>query len=268
MIDAQLSSSWEDVTRSGCSKESKACCGFRERNLDQFDPDDPRPTGVIMLRMIQYGRTIICLGAKMAVSRFPSHHVAVLFLSIGYAVIPVGISGQVTPAQRAELVLRLLPAQARSDATVLLRDAEGEERYREGTGRFLCVSDASVTGRLSMVCHHHVLEERLRFERELRRETGLRGDAFRERLCNEVSGRELEIPAGAMEITASLARDDDGVYADEMTVYHLLWLPTHTAETIGVVDEDPGKGQPWLHQAGTCGAHVMWSEQVRADGRG
>ena len=204
----------------------------------------------------------------MVGSRFAGRHVAFLFLSIGNVVIANDTSGQVTPAQRAELVLRLLPAEARSDATVLLRGAEGEERYRDGTGRFLCVSDTSSMGRVSMICHHHVLEERLRFERELRRETGLRGDAFRTRLCSEVSSRGLEIPAGAMEITASLAQSDEGEYADEMTVYHLLWLPRHTTETIGVVDVDPGEGKPFLHQSGTCGAHVMWSEQIPVSNEG
>lgn len=198
----------------------------------------------------------------MVSSQFAGRHVLFLFLSTGSAVISSDMSGQVTPVQRAELVLRLLPAEARSDATVLLRDAEGDERYREGTGSFLCVSDTSSTGRVSMICHHHVLERRLHFERELRRETGLRGDAFRERLCSEVSSRGLEIPTGAMEITASLSRNDEGEYADEMTVYHLLWLPGHTTETAGVVDKDPGKGKPFLHQSGTCGAHVMWSELI------
>ena len=119
-----------------------------------------------------------------------------------------------------------------------------------------------------MVCHHHVLGERLRFERELRRDTGLRGDAFRERLCTEVASRGLEIPAGAMEITASLAQSEEGMSADEMTVYHLLWTPGQTTETIGVVDTDPGEGEPWLHHAGTCGAHVMWSQQIPLSNEG
>lgn len=204
----------------------------------------------------------------MVGSRSAGRHVALLFLSISSVGIANAASGQVTPVQRAELVLRLLPAEARSEATILFRDAEGEERYRDGTGRFLCVSDTSGAERISMVCHHHVLEERLRFERELRRETGLRGAAFRERLCGEVAGRGLEIPAGAMEITASLAQSAEGKYADEMTVYHLLWTPGQTAETIGVVDTDPGEGEPWLHQAGTCGAHVMWSEQIPLSNEG
>jgi hypothetical protein len=65
-----------------------------------------------------------------------------------------------------------------------------------------------------------------------------------------------------MEITASLTQSAEGKYANEMTVYRLLWTPGQTTETIGVVDTDHGEGNPWLHQGGTCGAHVMWSEQI------
>ena len=195
-------------------------------------------------------------------TRLTGLRVAILWVAFCGAVVADDAVGQMSPAGRAELVLRLLPAQARPDATVLLRDGEHEERYREGTGRFLCVSDASSPTRLSMVCHHHVLEQRLRFERELRAGTGLRGGAYRERLCSEVSSRGWEVPDGAMEITASLGKNEDGRYAHEMTVYHLLWLPNQTEETVGVIDKDPGDDRPWLHQAGTCGAHVMWSDVI------
>ncbi len=204
----------------------------------------------------------------MGYSRFARLQGSILWVALGGLVVAEDANGQMSPAERAELVLRLLPAQARPHATVLLRDGEHEERYREGTGRFLCVSDASSPARLSMVCHHHVLEQRLRFERELRRETGLRGSAYRERLCREVASRGMEVPDGAMEITASLGRNEDGTYAREMTVYHLLWLPHQTEETTGVIDEDPGDSMPWLHQAGTCGAHVMWSEAVPVSDEG
>jgi hypothetical protein len=170
-----------------------------------------------------------------------------------------------SPEDRANLVLLLLPEAARSDASILLRDGEEELVYREGTGTFLCASDVSSPARISMVCHHRVLDERLKLERELSRESGLQGSAFRERLCREVASRGLEVPNGAMEITASLPQNDDGSYPAEMTVYHLLWLPDQNAATLGVTDEDPGEGRPWLHQAGSCGAHVMWSEEVLSD---
>jgi len=171
-------------------------------------------------------------------------------------------AAQLTPEKRAELVLSLLPTPARADATVVLRDGANEVLYREGGGRFLCISDASSATRLSMVCHHHELEERLRLGRDLSRETELGGAAFRERLCDEAAARDVVVPNGTMEISASLARDSEGSYATEMTSYHLLYLPDGTEETVGVTEEDPGDGGPWLHNAGTCDAHVMWAVVV------
>ncbi len=185
-----------------------------------------------------------------------------LCVSLAAAVLPGSVSAQESDAWRAELALTLLPDSARPHATVLLRSREHDDRYRDGTGPFICVSDASSPQRLSMVCHHQVLEEALRFARDLRQETELRGNAFRKLLCEEVASRGLEVPDGAMEITASLTRNEDGTRPSEMTVYHLLWLPQQTTETLGVVDEDPGDGQPWLHHAGMCGAHVMWSDVI------
>jgi hypothetical protein len=178
-----------------------------------------------------------------------------------------GATAQRSPRERADLVLQLIPPAARPDATILFRDADGDEVrgrvvYREGNGPFICVSDASNSRTLSMVCHHRVLEERLQLERALSRETGLRGEAFTTRLCEEVASRHLDVPNGAMEITASLMRQPDGLLAREMTIYHLLWLPFATDASAGVPAEDPGEGHPWLHQAGTCGAHVMWSDVI------
>ena len=171
-------------------------------------------------------------------------------------------AAQLTEEERAALVLELLPQSARAGATIVLREGDDEKVVREGDGAFLCVSDASRADRLSMVCHHHVLEARLRFERELRKATGLTGAALRERICEDAGEAERSIPDGSMEITASLSPDEDGDYPDEMTVYRLLWMPGSTPDVSGIDTEDPGEGRPYLHQAGTCGAHVMWSEVV------
>ncbi len=64
-----------------------------------------------------------------------------------------------------------------------------------------------------------------------------------------------------MEITASVQYEADGSLAPEMTVYSLLYVPGATKESIGVPDQDPGQGMPYLHNPGGCGAHVMWSEK-------
>lgn len=181
-------------------------------------------------------------------------------------VLATPLAAQLDEREQAALVLRLIPAAARPGATVILRSAAGDRVVRRGEGPFLCVSDSSPARRISLICHHRILEERLRFERELRQVTWLQGAAFTTRLCREVEARGMEVPDGAMEITASVAVLADGSIDPAATVYRLLWLPFATTASIGVPSEDPGQGRPWVHQAGSCGAHVMWSERLETAG--
>ncbi len=52
-----------------------------------------------------------------------------------------------------ELALSLLPREARSGASVVIRNGEGETMVRSGSGSFLCVIDANNAARLSLNCH-------------------------------------------------------------------------------------------------------------------
>ncbi len=90
---------------------------------------------------------------------------------------------------------------------------------------------------------------------------GLRGAAFREELCTRVEAEAADPPTGLLEISASVAIPSEGQLADSMTVYHLLYTPNETSASLGLRDDDPGAGAPWLHNAGSCNAHVMWSER-------
>ncbi len=172
------------------------------------------------------------------------------------------VAAQVSVDRRVDLALSLIPATARGDATVLLRSVEGDETFREGTGPFVCLSDVSRAGRISLNCHHRTLDGQLRVETELSA-AGIRGAEFRRQLCQELESRSIVVPNGAMEITASVQYEADGSLAPEMTVYSLLYVPGATKESIGVTDQNPGQGMPYLHHPGGCGAHVMWSETRR-----
>ena len=172
------------------------------------------------------------------------------------------LAAQVSVDRRVDLALSLIPASARGDATVLLRSAEGDETFREGTGPFVCLSDVSRAGRMSLNCHHRTLDPQLRIEGELGA-AGVRGVEFQRRLCEELDSLSIVVPNGAMELSASVRYETDGSLSPEMTVYSLLYVPGATKESIGVTDQNPGQGMPYLHNPGGCGAHVMWSETRR-----
>ena len=177
----------------------------------------------------------------------------------GFLYLAAPAVGQVPLDTRVALVESLLPASARGKAKIVVRDATGEVVIRKGGG-FICISDSSRPGRLSLNCHQEALQEQLDLEREVALE-GFRGEEFAHRLCKLADARGVVVPDGAIEISASIRLESDGSLPHKMTVYYLLWLPQATTASIGIVDENPGDGSPWLHKAGTCQAHVMWPEQ-------
>ena len=185
--------------------------------------------------------------------------VGITLVLSGFLTLAAPAVGQVPLDTRVALAESLLPASARGGAKIVVRDAASEVVIREGDG-FFCVSDSSRPGRVSLNCHHETLQEQLALERKIAKE-GLRGEEFRRRLCKQADARGVVVPHGATEISASISLESDGTLPPEMTVYYLMYMPQATTISIGIVDEDPGDGSPWLHMAGTCQAHVMWSEQ-------
>lgn len=95
------------------------------------------------------------------------------------------------------------------------------------------------------------------------------GPAFRATVCRALKDRGYTAPNGALEVSASGVVRAGRQLPDSATVYFLLYVPFTTEATLAVTATDPGSGAPWLHQAGTCTAHVMWSERravSRAEG--
>lgn len=174
---------------------------------------------------------------------------------------------------RSALARSLLPEALQSNATVIERSAKGEIVVQKGSGDgFICSSDDQRPGRMGLICLHPSLAAMNALERDVASK-GLRGDAFRAELCGRAETSGAIPPNGTLEISASVGVEADGSFEPSMTVYHLLWVPHATTQTIGIEDEDPGDGSAWLHLAGTCQSHVMWSEEIevapreRASGR-
>jgi len=200
-------------------------------------------------------------------TRKHNNHAALLCAAIVITLLIPGSAqalAQASDQTRTHLALRLLPEDARGDALVILRDSTGDRTAKNGTG-FTCISDSSDPTRLSYNCHHPALNEQFALEREFRE---LRGAEFRERVCSEAEARGIRVPNGAIEITSSVTIDDEGDLDTSMTVYTLLWVPYQTEQMVAIADEDPGDAGPWLHRAGTCQAHVMWSKTVRPSEEG
>ncbi len=170
-----------------------------------------------------------------------------------------GAQAQASPDKQVELLLSLLPPDARSEATVLLPTDNGLAIHREGRNQFVCVGDVPGDNRFAIACYHESLEHLRSLERELSAQ-GLRGATFRERLCAEVAKHDAPVANGALELTASGVVAGGASIPDSMVVYQLLYFPHATEASIGIPDEELPAGAPWLHLAGTCQAHIMWKE--------
>lgn len=122
-------------------------------------------------------------------------------------------------------------------------------------GAFMCEVDVQMD-RWSAVCFHPSLAEMRDVGRTLEP-----GPDFDVRLCRALDSLGSEVPTGSIEVYASGPLRDGQSLPDSVTIYRLLYTPHATEANLGVVDENPGDGSPWLHHAGECTAHVMWSER-------
>lgn len=183
-----------------------------------------------------------------------------VFLIVSFWVGPRDMAAQLPLEEQFTVLLELLPAEVRDEVTLLAPGEDGFETYRKGTSHVVCLGDPPGDERLNISCYHATLGPVLAHQRSLSRQ-GLRGQAFRERLCRDVRAGLVEMPDRAYMLDASAALKPDGSLPDSLTVYHMLQLPYATEESTGITDEELTPGAPWLHHAGTCDAHLMWSEK-------
>ncbi len=162
-------------------------------------------------------------------------------------------------AAQLDLLVSLIPPDLRGGVRVVVPTAAGLEVVREGSNRFTCVADTPGDDRFVVSCYHESLGPFLDRMRALRA-SGLAGSAARERTCAEVSSGRLPMPKRAYNLSASGPLVPDSDVPDSLLVYHLLQIPFATEASEGITDEEHVAGQPWLHHAGTCDAHIMWSE--------
>lgn len=122
------------------------------------------------------------------------------------------------------------------------------------SGAFTCEAKTN-DGQWSATCLHASLTA-------LRTAETAAGSAadFETRVCRMLARQHATVPVGAMELSASGSLRSGQTVPDSVNVYYLVYLPLQTTASLAITDSDPGDGKPWLHHAGTCMAHVMWSE--------
>jgi hypothetical protein len=159
-----------------------------------------------------------------------------------------------------------LPEQFRDGATVLgYRPGRADLAIlREGAGPYICLAaDPSQLERFHVACYHRSLEPFMARGRELR--AGGRGaevDAVRNREAEAGTLAMPTAPAALYSLTATPGDVDreTGEIRGGRPLY-VIYVPFATAESTGL-PTTPVPGAPWLMDAGTAKAHIMFVPQM------
>jgi len=175
-------------------------------------------------------------------------------------------AGDPFPLHPEEVQLRLavqaLPENLREGAGVLgYRSAGGElEVLRPVIGQFICILSPPGVFVVESSCYHRTLEPFMERGRELARE-GVAGAARVEQRNREAEAGLFPLPdqAAALYTLRAPAEGVDpasGAFSESHSMY-VIYVPFATGSSTGL-SETPLPGLPWLMDAGTPRAHIMF----------
>lgn len=154
-----------------------------------------------------------------------------------------------------------LPADMRAGATVWGYAPDGRlVKLRDGANHMVCLADDPRQERFHVACYHDALEPFMARGRELRAR-GLGALAVDSVRLADIAAGRIRMPpvAGLYSITGQAASYD----AEANTIrggrsLFVVYVPFATAESTGL-PTTPVRGAPWLMDAGTARAHVMFA---------
>jgi hypothetical protein len=178
---------------------------------------------------------------------------------------PLGAQTALPEAVQVAAATAPLPEAFRAGATV--RGYRGSDpaliTLREGEGEFVCLASDPRGERFHAACYHVSLESFMERGRELRA-AGVRGAAVDSVRNADVLDGRVQMPAHAAlySLTGPPSVLDSGT--GEVTgarPLYVLYLPLATGASTGL-SERPVPGAPWLMDAGTPRAHVMFVPEM------
>lgn len=182
--------------------------------------------------------------------------------------VPAAVHAQApfTAAQQIALAVLPLPKAFRADASVLGFDATGKlVTLRRGTGVMTCLMSDPKLPTFDPACYQNSLEPFMARGRELRAK-GVQGAKVDSVRFAEVKSGKLRMPKQAATLWA-LDGPMSGVNAAAGTVTSAIkprfavYMPFATAASTGLPDQPIANG-PWLMDAGTPKAHIMFTTSM------
>jgi hypothetical protein len=182
-----------------------------------------------------------------------------LLLSLFLFALPA--AAQTLPSADEQIAASVLaaPEEMRASATVLGYGADGKlTELRKGTGDLICLASDPKATRFSASCYHKDLEPFMARGRELTAQ-GITGNERNEKYrWKEIKEGKLKMPKeprllyvlSGKGYDAATGKVTDGV------VRWVIYVPFATAASTGLSTKSK-RGEPWLMDAGTPGAHIM-----------
>ncbi len=186
-----------------------------------------------------------------------------VMLSLICFLIPGSVAAQTTTSAEEQIASATLaaPEERRAGAAVLGYDAQGKlVTLRKGSNDLICLADKPGDTRFSVACYHKDLEPYMARGRELEAK-GITGNDRNEKYrWKEVKEGTLQMPKEPrmMYVLTGKGYDAASKTVANASLRWVLYWPFATGETTGLSTK-PKKGEPWLMDAGTAGAHIMIS---------
>ena len=172
-------------------------------------------------------------------------------------------AAQTPPSAEDQIAATILaaPEELRAGAAVLGYGADGKlTTLRKGTNDLICLADDPKDNRFSVACYHKDLEPFMARGRELDAQ-GIKGNERNEKYrWKEIKEGKLSMPKEPRMLYVLSGKGYDAA-SGKVTDGSLRWViyvPFATAESTGLSTKSK-RGEPWLMDAGTPGAHIMIS---------
>lgn len=151
------------------------------------------------------------------------------------------------------------PEEMRAGAAVLGYDAQGKlGTLRKGSNDLICLADDPKDERFSVACYHKDLEPFMARGRELTAQ-GVKGSERNEKYrWKEIQEGKLSMPKEPRMLYVLSGKGYDAATGKVIngSLRWVIYVPFATAESTGLSTKSK-RGEPWLMDAGTAGAHIM-----------
>jgi len=172
-------------------------------------------------------------------------------------------AAQTPPSAEAQIAATILaaPEELRAGAAVLGYGADGKlATLRKGANELICLADDPKDNRFSVACYHKDLEPFMARGRELDAQ-GIKGNERNEKYrWKEIKEGKLSMPKEPrmLYVLSGKGYDAASGKVTDASLRWVIYVPFATAESTGLSTKSK-RGEPWLMDAGTPGAHIMLS---------